>query len=366
MSYLHEFNDPHLSQQILAKTHKLKNRPSISSSIMNMMEVCGSHTMSIYKNGIDQLLPPFVELLSGPGCPVCVTDASYIDQAILLAASPKVILVTFGDLLKVPGSHTSLSTTRANGGDIRVVYSPLDCIHLAKKHPEHEIVFLGIGFETTAPSIALALKAAIKMCISNLSFLISLKTMPSAIDYLLSDNNVNIDGLICPGHVAAIIGATPFEILAKKHGIPMVIAGFSCVDLSHSIYTLMEMIVSNHTYCKNLYTRVVKPNGNPNALMLLDEVFDSRDSFWRGFGILPNTGLHLKDSFKHFDAKIKFKLNLKPVTPKTACICDQILKGIKKPPECPLYKTQCNPSHPVGACMVSDEGTCMNFYKYHN
>ncbi|MDF2613793.1 MAG: hydrogenase isoenzyme formation protein HypD [Clostridia bacterium] len=363
MESLNRFKDIELTKRILAKTHKLKNRPQGS---LNIMEVCGTHTMSIYKSGIDKLLPSYINLLSGPGCPVCVTDISYIDAALKLSENKEVIIATFGDMIRVPGSSGSLSSARANGAHIKIVYSPLDCIELARSHPEKEIVFLGIGFETTAPSIGLTIESAFHHSITNLSILLNLKTMPYAMENLIFDKSISIDAFICPGHVAAIIGTRPFDALAKKYHIPMVITGFECLDIVGAIYMLIEMI-NNHAYrCENLYKRIVKSEGNKTALALLDKVFEVTDSSWRGLGIIPKTGLSLKSDFKDFNALLKFGLTLPDVKVPPQCLCSDILRGVKKPPDCLLYKTRCTPSSPIGACMVSSEGTCMNFYKYNN
>ncbi|WP_069998695.1 hydrogenase formation protein HypD [Cellulosilyticum sp. I15G10I2] len=367
MTSIHQFKDSILAQRLLDKTHQLNNSPqNTGQKPLHIMEVCGSHTLSIYKYGIDKLLPSYISLLSGPGCPVCVTDTSYIDLAVHLARDHNIIIATFGDMLRVPGTQISLSTTRAHGADIRVVYTPLDCISLAKLYPDKEIVFLGIGFETTAPAIALTLKEAIAQSLNNLSMLFSLKTMPYAMESLIFDETLCIDGFICPGHVAAVIGSEPFEYLAQKYHIPMVIAGFECVDLIGAIYKLMLMINSKDYSCQNLYKRVVESKGNTNALTLLDEIFEIVDSSWRGLGIISKTGLSLKPEFNAFNALLKFNLTLPDVKVTPGCICGSILKGIKKPIECPHYKTKCTPESPIGACMVSSEGTCMNFYKYNN
>ena len=363
MDYINSFKDIALTKKLLAKTHKLENRPQ---KLLNIMEVCGTHTMSIYKNGIDKLLPSYINLLSGPGCPVCVTDISYIDAALELSENRNVIIATFGDMIRVPGSTSSLATSRANGAHIEIVYSPLDCITLAKMHPDQEVVFLSVGFETTAPLIALTIQKAMQHALLNFSVLLSLKTMPYAMERLIFDQSISIDAFICPGHVAAIIGAEVFNTLAAKYHVPMVIAGFECLDLVGAIYRLIEMINNQDYSCKNLYKRVVKVNGNAKALALLDEVFEVTDSSWRGLGIIPKTGLSLKSDFKAFNALLKFGLTLRDVKVPPKCLCGDILRGLKKPLECPLYKTVCTPLNPVGACMVSSEGTCMNFYKYNN
>lgn len=377
MSYLTDFKDPELSKKLLVQTFKwddvaplFENRPLRSTPksrrTVSIMEVCGSHTMSIYKNGINRLLPSYIHLLSGPGCPVCVTDTSYIDQALILSQNKNVILASFGDMLKVPGSHLSLSTAKAKGASIQVVYSPLDCLQLAKGHPEKEIVFLGIGFETTAPVLALTLKEALRSSLRNFSMLLSLKTMPNAMKNLILHPDVKIDGFICPGHVAAVIGSEPFNTLAKAYSIPMVIAGFEPVDLSSALYTLIQMILDKNYCCENLYKRVVRAKGNLKALALLNEVFELTDSSWRGLGMISETGLSFKPPFNIFDASLKFNLTSPKIQVPPGCLCGDILKGIKKPYDCPLYKTKCTPSSPIGPCMVSMEGTCMNFYNYND
>lgn len=364
MEYINSFKDADLTKRLLAKTAKLKNCPP--NLPLNIMEVCGTHTMSIYKNGIDKLLPPYINLLSGPGCPVCVTDIGYIDAALKLSEHREVIIATFGDMIRVPGSTSSLAAARANGAHIKIVYSPLDCIRLAKMYPDQEIVFLGVGFETTAPLIALTIKEAVYHSITNFSVIISLKTMPYAVENLIFDKSIAIDAFICPGHVAAITGTEAFDTLAEKYHVPMVIAGFDCLDLVGAIYILIEMINNSNYSCQNLYKRVVKTEGNTKALALLDEVFEVAESSWRGLGTIPKTGLSLKSDFKAFNALLKFGLTLPDVKVTPKCLCGDILRGIKKPPECPLYKTVCTPTNPIGACMVSSEGTCMNFYKYNN
>ncbi len=377
MAYINDFKDPILAQRLLIKTLKLENRPPNTQNTttpklencpqtFNIMEVCGTHTMSIYKHGIDKLLPSYINLLSGPGCPVCVTDTAYIDMAAELALQDNVIIATFGDMLRVPGSTCSLSDMRAQGMHIQTVYSPLECIALAKDYPDHEIVFLAVGFETTTPVIALTLKSAIKESLHNLSMLFSLKTMPHAMENLILDKSVNINAFICPGHVAAIIGTRPFEVLSETYQVPMVIAGFERLDLISAIYTLIQMKHDKYYGCQNLYKRVVKPEGSLKALSLIAEAFEPASSSWRGIGTLPQTGLTLKPSLSHFNAALKFNLTLPHAKVHPDCMCGDVLRGLKKPIECLLYQKLCTPSHPIGACMVSSEGTCMNYYKYNS
>lgn len=344
--------------EYLIKTNKYRNK------IFNIMEVCGTHTMSIYKNGIDHLLHPSIHLISGPGCPVCVTDLGYIDAAIELSSSANVMIATFADMVRVPGSTMTLRSRMIYNNSIQIVYSPLDCIELSKKNPNYEIVFLGIGFETTAPAIALTIKEAYRQSLSNFSVLLNLKTMPNAVKHLILDGDVSMDALICPGHVGAIIGSHPFDDLAKKFTMPMVIAGFEALDIVSAIYYLIHMIINEDYACYNLYKRVVKDGGNDKANKLLDEVFSPCESMWRGLGSIPNTGLSLKPYLSAFDAQKKFNLSIPYVKPIERCICDKIIKGSKKPKDCLLYKTVCKPTSPIGACMVSQEGACMNFYKY--
>lgn len=350
----------HINKEVESLTKKDK----YNNVTFNIMEVCGTHTMSIYKNGIDKLLHPAIKLLSGPGCPVCVTDSGYIDASLNLLLSARVMIATFADMLRVPGSNMTLRSLVKNNLPIQIVYSPLDCIELSKKNPNYEIVFLGIGFETTAPAIALAIKEAYHQSLSNFSVLLNLKTMPNAIKYLILDDEVAIDALICPGHVGAVIGTTPFDYLAKKYALPMVIAGFDPLDIVASIYYLVRMIIKEDYTCCNLYRKVVKDDGNNKAKKLLNEVFEPCESIWRGLGSIPNTGLELKPHLSSFDAQKKFNLTISSAQPAANCLCGKIIKGIKKPKECLLYKTVCTPTSPVGACMVSQEGTCMNAYKY--
>lgn len=331
---------------------------------LNIMEVCGTHTMSIYKSGIDQLLHPAINLLSGPGCPVCVTDTGYIDAAITLSSYREVIIATFADMIRVPGSYATLRSSIQNNTSLQIAYSPLDCINLCKKYPDHEVVFLGIGFETTAPVIALTIKEAYKQSLSNFSVLLNVKTMPNTIKYLILDNEVSVNALICPGHVGAVIGTEPFDHLARQYSVPMVIAGFEPLDIAISIYLLIQMMIKKDYRCHNLYKQVVKMNGNDKAKKLLDEVFEPCESTWRGLGQIPETGLTLKPHLSSFDAQKKFHLKIPCAKPNNHCICDKIIKGIKKPKDCLYYKTTCTPSTPIGACMVSLEGACRNAYQY--
>lgn len=358
MKYVDEFRDVNITKRVIEKINK-----EIKMDI-NIMEVCGTHTMAIYKNGIDKLLPSNIKLISGPGCPVCVTDINYIDNAINLSKNKNVIICTFGDMIRITGSKSSLNNEKANGADIEVIYSPLDCLNVANKNKDKEVVFLGIGFETTAPIIGLTIKNAYESNISNFSVLTSIKTMPNAMEKLILDDEVFVDGFICPGHVGSVIGISEFDKLAVKHKIPMVMSGFEHVDIATSILYLCRLIQDKDYKCENLYKRVVKYEGNKIAKSIINEVFYLGDSNWRGIGNIKDTGLSIKEKYRNFDAKIKFDLHLGKVEIDNKCICGKILKGIKNPEDCELFKIKCTPQNPMGPCMVSSEGTCANFYKY--
>lgn len=357
MNYIKELKDPKLAKSILQKINDCKRE-------INIMEVCGTHTMNIFKSGIRDLIPSNINLICGPGCPVCVTPQNYIDSAMELSKNENVIIATFGDLIKVPGSKSSLQIQKSNGRDIRVVYSPLQSLDIAKENKNKEVVFLGVGFETTAPVIALSVYNAKNEGLSNFSLLHSIKTMPNAMKNLVLDDDVNIDGFLCPGNVSAVIGVRHYEFLANNYKLPMVIAGFENSDILAGIYTLIEMINNNEYEIKNTYNRLVKYEGNKKALSLINEVFEECSSTWRGLGNIENTGLKIKDKYKNYDAYYKFNINLNEINNNKECICGQILKGAKKPIDCKLFKNTCNPQNPIGPCMVSEEGTCLAYYKY--
>lgn len=364
--YINEFKNTEIAKNLLDKIHKNLDKQGLEKRI-NIMEVCGTHTRAIYKSGIDKLLPKDINLISGPGCPICVTESNYIDDAVILSKNKNVILCTFADMLKVPGSINCLSDEKSEGANIKVVYSPLDCINIAKKNKEKEVVFIGVGFETTTPIIALTIKKAYENNIKNLSVLHSLKTMPNAIKNLILDKEVNIDGFICPGHVSTVIGIDDFDKLARRNKVPMVLSGFEYVDIIYSIYRLCEMIKAKEYKCENQYKRVVRNRGNELSKKIINEVFKPSCSNWRGLGMIENTGLQFREKYMEFDAKYKFKLwfsNFRYGNVKTDCICGEILRGIKNPNECKLFKNICTPQKPIGPCMVSEEGACANFYKY--
>ncbi|WP_129597816.1 hydrogenase formation protein HypD [Anaerophilus nitritogenes] len=358
MKYIEEFRNPQLAKNILNKlSYKVKKD-------LTIMEVCGTHTMSIFKNGIRDLLPENINLISGPGCPVCVTSQSYIDTAIQLCKRNNVIITTFGDIVKVPGTYSSLKMEKALGKDIRVVISPLDSLKIAKQNPNKEIIFLAIGFETTAPIIALSIYKAKNENIKNFSVLQSIKTMPNVIKKIVTDQEVHIDGFLCPGHVSTIIGVKPFEILSKEYSFSSVIAGFEYCDIVAAIYFLVKMIGKEEYEVKNIYHRIVEYNGNEKALSMIHEVFIPSDSIWRGFGRIKDTGFELKEEYRNYDVKSKFNIKIVQSSIHKECLCGEILKGLKKPTQCKLFSKICNPSNPIGACMISQEGTCSTYYKY--
>ena len=358
MDELVAFKNPKLVKEILEKLKKFDNED------ITIMEVCGTHTMSILKSGLKELLPKNIKLISGPGCPVCVTPQEYIDIAIELCKKDNVIVTTFGDLIRVPGTTSSLKREKALGRDIRVVFSPLASLEIAKNNPDKEVVFLGVGFETTAPIIALAVYNAKEKGIDNLSIFNSIKTMPNAMKSLVFNKELKIDGFICPGHVAAVIGAEAFRKLSIEEKLPLVIAGFEPLDIISAIYRLVEMKVNDEIKLENLYTRLVKDKGNEKALNIINTVFQVADSQWRGLGIIKETGLKFKEDYKDYDTKNKFNINIINLQSNKGCICGEILRGIKNPYDCKLYGKVCTPLTPIGACMVSEEGTCAAYYKY--
>ena len=357
MNIINEFNDIHLSRKLIEQIRKNTTKE------IRIMEVCGTHTRSIYKYGIDKLLPENIKIISGPGCPVCVTSQSYIDSAIELSKRENIIITTFGDMIKVPGMMSSLQEEKAKGGNIIVVYSPLESLEIAKNNREKEVVFLGIGFETTAPIIALTLKIAKSEKIENFSIMHSIKTMPNTMKALVLSEDVNIDGFIAPGHVATIIGENVFKKLAYESKTPMAICGFKSTEILAGILSIIKMINKNEIKCENLYRGFVKREGNTKAKEVINEVFSPEYSIWRGLGKINDTGYKLNEEYSDFDAKLKFKIEVKEEDINNRCICGEILKGKKMPKQCKLFGTVCTPNKPVGPCMVSNEGACGIVYE---
>jgi len=360
LKFIDEFRDPALARGVVGKIREAwGDRPP-----MRLMEVCGTHTVSIARAGIRPLLSGIVTMISGPGCPVCVTPDGYIDAAIGLGRRPGAILATFGDMMRVPGRESSLEKERAKGIDARVLYSPLDAVELAAAHPDREVVFLGVGFETTAPSIAGAILSAAQRGIPNFSVLSSVRTIPLAMEVLASDPEVRIEGFLCPAHVSAIIGSNAYRPVAEKFGIPCVVAGFEPLDILYGIYLLLRQKIRGAATVENEYARVATPAGNRRALEVIDRVFRPADIAWRGIGVLPGTGLRIAEAFSAFDAEEKFGIEVPYTTEKTACRCGDVLKGTIAPPQCPLFGKACTPEAPYGPCMVSSEGTCAAYFKY--
>jgi hydrogenase expression/formation protein HypD len=331
---------------------------------ITLMEVCGGHTMSIQKFGIPALLPETVNLISGPGCPVCVTDRKYIDQAIAYSRLPDSIITTYGDLIRVPGSTSSLDKEKAQGRDVRIVYSVLDALKIAKENPSKNIIFLGIGFETTTPGSAVGILNAKKEGLNNFFLFSAHKVMPPAMDALI-DESVKIDGYIGPGHVSAIAGTRIYDFIPEKFGIGVVISGFEPVDLLASILMLVKQFESGKPAVEIQYKRIVKRDGNPSAQQIIDEVLEPRDDWWRGLGVLPTSGLGIKPKFSDFDAEKQFDVEVEPTRKDKACICGEVLKGIAKPKDCKLFGKGCTPYDPVGPCMVSSEGACHAYFRYN-
>ncbi len=328
------------------------------------MEVCGTHTMAIARHGLRALFPAGVTLLSGPGCPVCVTPVEDIDRAILLARAPGVTIASFGDMLRVPGSGSSLEKERSAGADIRVVYSPVDAVRIAEETPARHIVFIGVGFETTAPAVAAAVRFARAHAVKNFSVLSFFKTVPAALRALLNDRDFRIRGFLLPGHVSTIIGASPYRFIADEFGIPGVIAGFEPKLITDAVTALASLAKNERAEIVNMYPSLVKNEGNGSALRLLREVFVPCDASWRGMGIIPASGLSFAKKYRQFDADSRFDIPKLSASPVKGCLCGEILKGRATPRRCPQFGKRCTPSDPLGPCMVSTEGACAAEYKY--
>ncbi len=352
------FRDPAIAARLIEAIRETATEPC------TLMEVCGTHTMAIAKNGLRGVMPETVTLLSGPGCPVCVTANPDIDLAIEMARQPGVILTTFGDMMKVPGSYSSLSRERAEGRDVRVVYSPLDSLAIAAAEPEKHVVFLGVGFETTAPAVALTIREAARRELPNWSALSLHKTVPGALRAIVDDPEVNVTGFILPGHVSTIIGAEPYRFLARDHGVPGVITGFEPVDVLLGVWMLVKQLAEGRREIEIAYGRGVSAEGNPAAMAAIEETFDASDAEWRGIGVIPGTGLALKPAFAQYDARLRVPCTPPESREVTGCQCGDVLRGVVQPYECRLFGKGCTPEHPVGPCMVSSEGSCAAYYRY--
>jgi len=356
---LSAFRDPELARGLIEAINSAEPGREIK-----LMEVCGTHTVSIAKNGLRGVMPEWLTLLSGPGCPVCVTANHDIDTAIAIAQVPGVTLTTFGDMMKVPGSYSSLTKEKAAGRDVRIVYSPLDALNLAIKEPGRQVVFVAVGFETTVPLIAAAILRAQEAGIENFSIFSSHKTVPAALGALVNDPDVKVDAFILPGHVSTIIGMEPYRFLAEEYKVPGVIAGFEPVDMLQAIWMLVKQIVEGRAEIEIAYRRGVEPEGNPTAQAMVEKVFEPIDADWRGIGVIPGTGLGIRDEFAAYDATRRFELDVPEPKEIKGCQCGDVLRGIVLPFECKLFAKGCTPEHPIGPCMVSSEGSCAAYYRY--
>jgi hydrogenase expression/formation protein HypD len=359
MKFIDEYRQSDLALKLAQKIAALTNQP------LKLMEVCGGHTHTIFKYGIEDLLPENIEMIHGPGCPVCVIPLGRVDDAISIAQQPGVIFTTFGDAMRVPGSKTSLLDAKADGCDVRMVYSPLDALKIAKNHPDRHVVFLGLGFETTAPSTAMTLLQAAKENVDNFSVFCNHITIIPALKAMLDSPDLQLDGFVGPGHVSTVIGTRCYEFVPNQYGKPLVVTGFEPLDVLQSVYMIVRQIVEGRAEVENQYARVVYREGNPRALAALTEVFEPRDYFeWRGLGSIAHSGMKLKAKYARFDSELKFSVpGLRIADPK-ACQCGEILKGVKKPWECKVFGTACTPETPIGSCMVSSEGACAAYYNF--
>jgi hydrogenase expression/formation protein HypD len=358
MRYLDEYRDGAAAQKMLRLIARTATRP------WTVMEVCGSQTHALLKYGIDRLLPDSLTLIHGPGCPVCVTPIEIIDQAIAVAARPDVIFASYGDMLRVPGSGKDLLSVRAEGGDVRIVYSPLDALKLARQNPDRKIVFFAIGFETTAPANAMAVYLAQRDGVDNFFMLTSHVLIPPAIEAIASSPDNRVQGFLAPGHVCTVTGYTEYEALAAKYRIPIVVTGFEPLDLLQGIYMLVKQLEAGGHEVENQYARSVRREGNPQAQALIDKVFEVVDHKWRGIGVIPASGLRLKGPYARFDAVKALAVESPPSEEETVCIAGLVLQGVKRPVDCPAFGAACTPEHALGAPMVSSEGACAAYYLY--
>jgi hydrogenase expression/formation protein HypD len=358
MELLDNFSDPFLARKLLDKVASYNKEVSF-------MEVCGTHTVAIFKTGLRSGLPDNINLVSGPGCPVCVTPLNDIEKAIGLACRNNTVLFCFGDMMRVPGVTGSLETARAEkSAQVKIIYSPIEALDYAKKNPDQDVVLFGVGFETTVPLFASVMLRAHQENLTNIYLFSAFKLVPPAIDALLASGEVNLNGFLLPGHVSAIIGADAYQFMVEKHNTSGVIAGFEVVDILTGIDCLLDIVENKEIAIKNQYHRVVSAQGNRRALDIIYKVFIESEATWRGVGEIPQSGLSLHADFAEFDAEQLIDFSVDEVSEPKGCRCGDVIKGLSKPADCPLYKTKCTPSNPVGPCMVSSEGTCAAYYKY--
>ncbi len=358
MKYLDEYRDSDVAAKILAEMRRIQTRPWV------LMEVCGGQTHSIVKNGIDHLLPQGIELVHGPGCPVCVTPLEMIDRAHAIARRQDVIFCSFGDMLRVPGSDGDLFTIKSLGGDVRIVYSPLDCIKIARANPDKQVVFFAIGFETTAPANAMLAWRAREDKVNNLSLLVSHVLVPPALEAILNSPDNRVSGFLGPGHVCAIMGYSEYEPISSRFNVPIVVTGFEPIDILHGVLMTLQQLEEGRATVENQYSRILGRAGNLAAQNLIGKVFEVTDRKWRGIGSIPQSGYRLRTEFARHDAEKIFNVAEIATLEPAICISGEILRGIKKPHDCPAFGTQCSPQHPLGATMVSAEGACAAYYAY--
>lgn len=358
MKYLSEFRDPELAQKLFAEIRQIVTRP------WAIMEVCGGQTHSIIRNGIDQLLPKEIELIHGPGCPVCVTPLEIIDKALAIAARPGVIFCSFGDMLRVPGSEKDLFRIKSEGGDIRVVYSPLDAVNIASENPDKEVVFFGIGFETTAPANAMAVFQAKQRGLTNFSMLVSHVLVPPAIEAIMSSPVNRVQGFLAAGHVCSVMGYWQYEPLVKKYSVPIVVTGFEPLDVLQGIRLVVAQLEKGEAKIENAYPRAVQHTGNGPAQKMIEDVFAVNDRTWRGIGMIPQSGWRLQDAYEAFDAETKFSVTDIHTQESALCRSGEVLQGLIKPHECAAFGKECTPRKPLGATMVSSEGACAAYFNY--
>ncbi|MDB1088542.1 hydrogenase formation protein HypD [Streptomyces sp. ACA25] len=358
MKYLAEFNDPELATRLLDDIRATTTRP------WAMMEVCGGQTHSIIRHGIDQLLPDEIELIHGPGCPVCVTPLEMIDKALEIASRPEVIFCSFGDMLRVPGTDRDLFRVKSAGGDVRVVYSPLDALDIARRNPGRQVVFFGIGFETTAPANAMTVHQARRLGIENFSLLVSHVRVPPAIDAIMRAPDCRVQAFLAAGHVCSVMGTEEYPTLAERFGVPIVVTGFEPLDILEGVRRTVRQLERGEHRVENAYPRAVREEGNPAALRMLEEVFEVTDRPWRGIGVIPDSGWRLSEGFRSYDAEYRFDVTGVHTVESPLCRSGEVLQGLLKPHECEAFGTACTPRKPLGATMVSSEGACAAYYLY--
>jgi hydrogenase expression/formation protein HypD len=360
MKYMSEYRSSEVVKQYVDELHKITTQP------WTIMEVCGGQTHSLVKNGILDIIPKNVRMVHGPGCPVCVTPLNLIDKAVYLAEEKGVILCSYGDMIRVPGSKRSLLESKARGADVRILYSPLEAVKIAQENPNREVVFFAVGFETTAPANALSVVHARRAWVKNYSILASHVLVPPAMEAVMNDEDTLIQGFLAAGHVCTIMGVSEYEPLVRKYNLPIVVTGFEPVDLLQGILMTVRQLEKGEAKLENQYSRVVRPEGNPDAIKVINEVFEVEDREWRGIGNIPKSGWEVKDELAMYDANKKFDVNIVKVPECADCIAGLVLKGIKKPYECSQFGTKCSPEKPLGAPMVSSEGACAAYYHYSN